>query len=168
MNIAAQIKDLRLSKGITQKELAEQTGISLRSIINYENGRREPNSKAMVALERYFGVSGEYLRGEVDRDMFMENSAVIQNELDQVITQMQRFNAAYSISDQEGQIVAATVLSQTLELIIQNLLHCNRPTEISSQEIMGPFTAIFQLNAAGRAELNKRAEELQQLTQYKK
>lgn len=168
MNIAAQIKDLRLSKGITQRELAEQTGISLRSIINYENGRREPNSKAMVALERYFGVSGEYLRGEVDRDMFMENSAVIQNELDQVITQMQRFNAAYSISDQEGQIVAATVLSQTLELIIQNLLHCNRPTTISSQEIMGPFTAIFQLNAAGRAELNKRAEELQQLTQYKK
>ncbi len=68
MNIAAQIKNLRLSKGITQKELAEQTGIALQSIINYENGRREPNSKAMAALERYFGVSGEFLRGGVDRD----------------------------------------------------------------------------------------------------
>ncbi len=66
MNIAAQIKNLRLSKGITQKELAEQTGIALQSIINYENGRREPNSKAMAALERYFGVSGEFLRGETD------------------------------------------------------------------------------------------------------
>ena len=66
MNIATQIKNLRLSKGITQKELAEQTGIALQSIINYENGRREPNSKAMAALERYFGVSGEFLRGETD------------------------------------------------------------------------------------------------------
>ncbi len=66
MNIAAQIKNLRLSKGITQKELAEQTGIALQSIINYENGRREPNSKAMAALERYFKVSGEFLRGETD------------------------------------------------------------------------------------------------------
>lgn len=66
MNIAAQIKNLRLSKGITQRELAEQTGIALQSIINYENGRREPNSKAMAALERYFKVSGEFLRGETD------------------------------------------------------------------------------------------------------
>lgn len=39
MNIAAQIKDLRISKGITQKELAQQTGIALQSIIYYENDR---------------------------------------------------------------------------------------------------------------------------------
>ena len=64
MNIAVRLKELRISAGITQKELATSTGIALQSIINYENGRREPNSKAMVALERYFNVTGEYLRGE--------------------------------------------------------------------------------------------------------
>lgn len=64
MNIAVRLKELRVSAGITQKELATSTGIALQSIINYENGRREPNSKAMVALERYFNVTGEYLRGE--------------------------------------------------------------------------------------------------------
>lgn len=63
MNIAGRLKELRVSAGVTQKELATSTGIALQSIINYENGRREPNSKAMVALERYFNVTGEYLRG---------------------------------------------------------------------------------------------------------
>lgn len=67
MNIAGRLKELRTAAGVTQKELASSTGIALQSIINYENGRREPNSKAMVALERYFSVSGEYLRGETDQ-----------------------------------------------------------------------------------------------------
>lgn len=168
MNIAAQIKNLRLSKGITQKELAEQTGIALQSIINYENGRREPNSKAMAALERYFGVSGEFLRGEVDRGTYMENIPVIHGELDRVIARMGQFKDAYTVSNQDEQALAASVLSQALELITKNLLQQNRPVNMAYQEITGPFAAVFQLNAAGRAELNKRAEELQQLTQYKK
>ncbi len=64
--IAKRIKELRIRDKITQKELAEKTGLSLSSIINYENGMREPNSKAMAALESYFHVTGEYLRGETD------------------------------------------------------------------------------------------------------
>ena len=168
MNIAAQVKNLRLSKGITQKELAEQTGIALQSIINYENGRREPNSKAMAALEQYFGVSGEFLRGGVDRDAFMENIPVIHAELDRVIARMGQFKDAYTVSNQDEQALAANVLSQALELITKNLLQQNKPVNMDYQEITGPFAAVFQLNAAGRAELNKRAEELQQLAQYKK
>ncbi|NBI18247.1 XRE family transcriptional regulator, partial [Neglecta sp. X4] len=137
MNIAAQIKNLRLSKGITQKELAEQTGIALQSIINYENGRREPNSKAMAALERYFGVSGEFLRGGVDRDDFMENIPIIHAELDRVIARMGQFKDAYTVSNQDEQALAASVLSQALELITKNLLQQNRPVNMAYQEITG-------------------------------
>lgn len=66
MSIATKLKILRKDAGLTQRELAQKIGLPLRSIINYENGLREPNSKAMAALERYFKVSGEYLRGESD------------------------------------------------------------------------------------------------------
>lgn len=64
--LSLRIKELRNAKGITQKQLASATNISYGAIVGYENGRREPNSKAMAALESYFHVTGEYLRGETD------------------------------------------------------------------------------------------------------
>ncbi len=66
MDLAHRLKTLRKEQGLTQEELATATGLSFHSINSYESGRRTPNSKAMVALERYFNVSGEYLRGETD------------------------------------------------------------------------------------------------------
>ncbi len=64
--IALTIKKLRNEAHLTQKKLADETGISLSAIIAYENSRREPNSKSMAILENYFNVSGAYLRGETD------------------------------------------------------------------------------------------------------
>lgn len=63
-HIAKTIKALRKAKGYTQRELAMATGISLSAIIAYENQQREPNSRNMALLERFFHVSGAYLRGE--------------------------------------------------------------------------------------------------------
>ena len=58
MGVAQRLKDLREAAGLSQAELARETGLTRKSIINYENGYREPNSKAMAALERYFhGIS---------------------------------------------------------------------------------------------------------------
>lgn len=64
MDFASILKYLRIEKGLTQAELAKETGLSYHSINSYESGRRTPNAKAVVALEKYFQVSGEYLRGE--------------------------------------------------------------------------------------------------------
>ena len=38
-----------------------QTHLSYSSIVSYENGNREPNARAMATLEKFFGVTGEYL-----------------------------------------------------------------------------------------------------------
>lgn len=57
------LKALRKARGLTQDELAQELGISLQSVINYENGRREPNARAIVALEQYFGVTAAALLG---------------------------------------------------------------------------------------------------------
>lgn len=51
--LAWRIKDLRKHKGLTQKQLASELGISYNSVIDYENGRREPNAKALVRLEQF-------------------------------------------------------------------------------------------------------------------
>lgn len=64
--LSENLKKLRKQKGLTQSQLAINTGLSMAAIRSYENGLREPNSKAMAALESYFHVTGEYLRGETD------------------------------------------------------------------------------------------------------
>ena len=56
MCMADRLKELRKSRGLTQAELADITGLSFHSINSYESGRRTPNSKAMAVLERYFNV----------------------------------------------------------------------------------------------------------------
>ena len=65
------IQELRKDAGLTQEQLAQRIGVSMAAVRNYENGLREPNSKAMAALERFFKVSGEYLRGDIDRETFL-------------------------------------------------------------------------------------------------
>ena len=58
------IQVLRERMNLTQQALSKSVGIPYQSIVNYELGRREPNSKAMAILEKFFGVSGAVLRGE--------------------------------------------------------------------------------------------------------
>lgn len=64
--MSKRICELRKKLSLTQKQLADETGLSLSAIKSYETAKREPNSKAMAALEQYFNVSGGYLRGDTD------------------------------------------------------------------------------------------------------
>ena len=48
--IAKNIKNLRAQKGLTQKQLADETGLSYSSITSYENGLREPMAERWLPL----------------------------------------------------------------------------------------------------------------------
>ncbi len=66
MTCKERIKELRISKGLTQKQLAKETVISERGIQNYELGERVPTLQALIALADYFDVSLDYLVGRSD------------------------------------------------------------------------------------------------------
>ncbi len=114
-SMARRIKELRKSRNVTQRQLADDTGLSIATIKSYETGLREPNSKAMAALEKYFRVSGEYLRGEINREQFLQNSANIQGSLDDVITSFQSFREGMACSPQEEQLQAVDILQNALD-----------------------------------------------------
>lgn len=162
------IQELRKSAGLTQEQLARKIGVSMAAIRNYENGLREPNSKAMAALERYFKVSGEYLRGESDRDTFLQNSAAIHGRLDDLVALFQAFKQDFDYSSQERQMLAVSVLSGVMQTVTGRLLQHDGPAELDGEEVCRIFQSTFDLNPKGRAELTKRAEELTQLEQYHK
>lgn len=57
------LKELRLSKGITQKELATIAGVDRTSIGKYESRNVVPNLEVIYLLADYFGVTIDYLLG---------------------------------------------------------------------------------------------------------
>lgn len=57
------VRELRESKGIQQKELAVDLGVSQPTVSDWESGRKVPSAKSMAKLADYFGVSVDYLLG---------------------------------------------------------------------------------------------------------
>lgn len=63
METENRIKKLRVSRGITQRELAKQIGITQPALSNYESGRT-PNIEVAQKISNFFNVSIDYLIGE--------------------------------------------------------------------------------------------------------
>lgn len=57
------LKELRLQAGLTQKQLAEQIGITKSVVSFYELRERTPSPEVLVKLAAVFHVSSDYLLG---------------------------------------------------------------------------------------------------------
>lgn len=57
------LREIRLSKELTLKKVADDIGISENGLCNYELGKREPKLKTWIKLADYFNVSVSYLQG---------------------------------------------------------------------------------------------------------
>ena len=67
MSFAENLKTMRKYRGLTQKQLAELSGISYSSIINYEIGRRKDIRKSVIVkLSQALNLPEEYFREDVE------------------------------------------------------------------------------------------------------
>ena len=57
------LKDLRTQAGLTQKQLAEQIGVTKSVVSFYELRERTPSPEVLVKLATVFHVSSDYLLG---------------------------------------------------------------------------------------------------------
>lgn len=64
--IGERIKNLRLSLGYKQEELAEKLSISRSSLSLYEIDKRDPDSVTSIKIADFFNVSLDYLNGRTD------------------------------------------------------------------------------------------------------
>ncbi|MBD5636475.1 MAG: helix-turn-helix transcriptional regulator [Clostridia bacterium] len=60
------LKELRLEKGLSQIQLAKETGLGKSAIGVWELGQRVPSALAIITLAKYFGVTADYLLGMSD------------------------------------------------------------------------------------------------------
>lgn len=54
------IKNLRLKKDLTQKELAKETGISENTIYNYENGKTNPTKNNWIKVTNFLEINPNF------------------------------------------------------------------------------------------------------------
>lgn len=63
------LKELREDRDLRQSDVARATGIDQRTISNYETGKSNPDSYALIKLADFFEVSVDYLLGRTSRDL---------------------------------------------------------------------------------------------------
>mgnify|MGYP005961224545 FL=1 len=60
------IKELRISKGLKQSDLANLLHVAQTTISNWENDRTEPDFDSLRQMTELFDVSADYLLGQSD------------------------------------------------------------------------------------------------------
>lgn len=73
------LKQVRLSKGLNQKELAEALNLSQAAISGYETGKYDPGMKIWKMIADYFDVTVDYLIE--DGDIKKENPTGVPDEV---------------------------------------------------------------------------------------
>ena len=72
--LASRVKNLRIRKGYSQEELAEKSGLSLRTIQRIENGETEPRGDSLQRLAVAFEVSPDEI---LDWDVYEDKGVLI-------------------------------------------------------------------------------------------
>lgn len=62
-NFKDRLKSLRKGKRMTQREMGEYLGITMRAYQSYEQGTRYPEFPGLIKLADFFDVSLDYLVG---------------------------------------------------------------------------------------------------------
>jgi transcriptional regulator with XRE-family HTH domain len=57
------LKELRISKKVSQDEVATYLGITQQAYANYERGARNPDPETLSKLADYFSVTTDYILG---------------------------------------------------------------------------------------------------------
>ena len=80
------IRDLREDRDLRQIDVANATGIDQKTLSNYETGKTNPDSFAIIALAHFFNVTTDYLLGETQNNL-RDKQAVVRclDEIEQNI-----------------------------------------------------------------------------------
>jgi transcriptional regulator with XRE-family HTH domain len=93
--IGEKLQELRASKGISQKDLAERLKVGQTIISYYEKGEREIKATTVAELADIFGVTPNYLMGYEDKIVMSNNEVVRFSESDLEILKVIQQNSAF-------------------------------------------------------------------------
>lgn len=90
------IKELRISKKMTQQEVADKLGITRPAYTAYESGKREPDFSILQSLANIFDVTTDFLLGRNQTPTWANKEDIVQ--LDKIL----QSNAGMAYGDEEA------------------------------------------------------------------
>lgn len=71
------LREMRIKRGFTQQNMADNIGVALRSYQCYETGTRNPSFDLLIKIADVLSISTDYLLG---RDDFMQSHVTSSDE----------------------------------------------------------------------------------------
>lgn len=90
-------KQLRISSGLTQQEVANKLGISRSTIGMYETGAREPDYATLETIADFFNVDIDYLLGRTNKTTVLPESTYYLNDDARDLAQFMFENPEYKV-----------------------------------------------------------------------
>ena len=79
------VRELRLRKGIQQKELALEIGVSNATVSDWEHGRKNPSGERLERLAEFFGVSESVVLGRSNAFISADPQISGKTETEQIV-----------------------------------------------------------------------------------
>lgn len=99
MLMGKRIKDLRISRGISQQELGDAIGVTKVSVCGYETGTRLPGLDTFVELANAFDTTTDYLLGREVRVVSEETQQYVGSISDcdiELIQELKHYPVVYN------------------------------------------------------------------------
>ncbi|SEL36018.1 Transcriptional regulator, contains XRE-family HTH domain [Butyrivibrio sp. ob235] len=105
--IGSFLKELRKGKSLTQEQLAEQFGVSSRTVSRWENGNNMPDIDLLIELSDYYEVDlREILNGErKSENMDKEVKDTVLQAVDYTNTENEKYNKRIRICNAIGMLL---------------------------------------------------------------
>ncbi len=81
------IRELREDRDLRQIDVANATNIDQKTLSNYETGRTNPDSYAIIKLANFFGVTCDYLLGVTKKNLINMDDVI--EELEEIKSQIE-------------------------------------------------------------------------------
>ena len=76
MTLGNKIKQLRINKGLTQKDLSDQLHVTFQTVSKWENDENEPDVNTLRQLAKVFDVTVDYLLSEEENEPKKEEAPI--------------------------------------------------------------------------------------------
>ena len=130
MNFNTRLVDLRIEKGLSQKEAAHDLGISQALLSHYEKGIREYSLSFLCKIADYYNVTTDYILGKSESRTGLQTQTLQDSDEDLIfntrsiykaaIMTHERMNAGSSQAGEYADIIYAVSVYRILFAASQN------------------------------------------------